>query len=96
MCIGSLRNPIVIGLFFDIFLKKILHWRTKYRKYIFDVFSRTQPNGWKCFPFYKIFSTENMLHSEIILYVAKHSLVYNKNSVSYGSCYINRHLPPQQ
>ena len=47
---------------------------TKHWKYFFGKFSKTQTNNWKYVPFHKIFSTENILHSENILHIGKHNL----------------------
>ena len=47
---------------------------TKHLKNFLIQFSKMQPNTRKYFPFPKIFSPENILHSENNLHVAKHSL----------------------
>ena len=58
----------------NIFWKNAFTRMTKHWKYFSSVFSRTQTNIWKYFPFRKIFSIKNILHSENILHVTKHHL----------------------
>ena len=57
---------LVLGEVFDSFLKNILQAKPNAGNTFLGVFYRTQPNRKKCFHFHKIFSTENILHLEII------------------------------
>ena len=50
------------------------HNETKHLKTFSKAIFRMQPNNLKYFSFPKVFSPKNILHSENILYVAKHSL----------------------
>ena len=67
---------------------------TKHLKIFSKAIFKMQPNNWKYFPFPKIFSLENILHSENILHVAKCSLIgpFSTNkSLNFVSIFFHWH-----
>ena len=82
------KNRKIMGL--RLFSGKCFTCKTKYWKYFSAVFFKTQSNKWKCFPFCKIFSTENISQLEIILHVSKHTLKHHFLLSKIFNDYLNR------